>query len=96
MKIGPIDIKPAPAAPNTERKAVPASTRSGTAEASTKVDLSAAASLLAGAPVDASFDSKKVERITQAIREGKYHVDAEAIADKLLSNAQELLGPKKN
>jgi negative regulator of flagellin synthesis FlgM len=94
MKIGPIDIKSAPvatkSAPNADRKSDPK------AEPSTTVDFSAAASLLAGGAADPTFDAGKVERITQAIRDGKYHVDAEAIADKLLSNAEEFLGPKSN
>ena len=95
MKIGPFDIKPPPAPASIERKAAGAP-MPPTAEASTQVELSPAASLLAGAPADASFDAKKVERIAQAIRDGKFQVDAEAIADKLIANAQELLGRKPN
>ena len=41
---------------------------------------------------NADFDAEKVERIAQAIRDGKFKVNAEAIADKLIANAQELLG----
>jgi negative regulator of flagellin synthesis FlgM len=37
------------------------------------------------------FDSEKVNRIAQAIRDGKFTVNHEAIADKLIANAQELL-----
>lgn len=40
---------------------------------------------------EGSFDSAKVERISQAIREGKFTIDAGAIADQLISNARELL-----
>ena len=40
---------------------------------------------------NAEFDAAKVERVSNAIRDGKYQVNAEAIADKLISNAQELL-----
>jgi negative regulator of flagellin synthesis FlgM len=87
MKIGPIETKPVttPAAP--ERKAVGAA--GGPAEASAQVQLSPAAKGLDAA--DATFDAEKVERIAQAIRDGKFQVDAEAIADKLIVNAEELL-----
>jgi len=38
------------------------------------------------------FDAEKVQRISEAIRDGKFTVNADAIADKLIANAQELLG----
>lgn len=63
------------------------------AEASATVALSNTASqLLEG--VGASlpeFDTQKVSRISQAITERKFTVNAELIADKLIANAQELL-----
>jgi len=62
------------------------------ADASATVELSVAAASLSSAGANTEFDAEKVERITQAIREGKYIVNAEVIADKLISNAQELLG----
>lgn len=40
-----------------------------------------------GSPVD----STKVAAIKQAISEGRFSINAEAIADKLISSAQELL-----
>jgi len=62
-------------------------------EASTKIELSSTATaLLAGMPDDGSFDAEKVSRITQAITDGKFTVNAEAIADKLIANAREVLG----
>ena len=93
MKIGPLEPKPAVAPVSTERKGA-GSPLPPTAEASAKVELSPAASLLSGAAVDPSFDAAKVERIAQAIRDGKFTVNPEAIADKLIINAQELLGRK--
>ncbi len=92
MKIGPLDTKPAVTQP-AERKSS-ASGSSATAEPSAQVALSAAATALSTASADPAFDSSKVDRIAQAIRDGKYKVDAEAIADKLIYNAQELLGRK--
>jgi negative regulator of flagellin synthesis FlgM len=61
------------------------------ADPSAKVELSNAASLMAN-PSTADFDAEKVERISQAIADGSFQVNAEVIADKLIANAQELLG----
>ena len=93
MKIGPLDTKPPVAPASTERKSAGAP-MPPTAEASAQVALSPAASLLSSGAADATFDAKKVERLSQAIRDGKFTIDAEAIADKLIVNAQELLGRK--
>jgi negative regulator of flagellin synthesis FlgM len=62
-------------------------------EASAKVELSNAAARLAQ-PDGADFDAAKVERIAQAIRDGKFEVNAEAIADKLLASTREMLAPR--
>lgn len=91
MKIGPIDVKHTNAAVPSERKSTTAAV-SG-AESSAKVELSSQAALRGGEASRADFDSQKVERIAQAIREGKFQVNAEAIADKLIANARELLPP---
>ncbi len=93
MKIGPLDSKPVTAPAKTERKGAAAPAQPA-AEASAKVALSPEASALKGVSSDATFDSAKVERIAQAIRDGKFKVNPEAIADKLIVNAEELLGRK--
>jgi negative regulator of flagellin synthesis FlgM len=99
MKIGSFENKPiaATATPPavTERKAT-AAAAAPAAEASAQVDLSAAASAIssAGTSNDGSFDAGKVERIAQAIRDGNFKVNPEAIADKLIDNAKELLTRK--
>lgn len=93
MKIGPLDNKAAIASTSAERK--PAAGSSGTTarpEPSAKVELSTAAAVLARAQADGTFDTQKVERLAEAIRDGSFQVHAETIADKLLANAQELLG----
>ena len=59
---------------------------------STQVELSPEATMLSHASQDPSFDQAKVERIAQAIRDGSFSINPGAIADKLLSNAQEVLG----
>jgi negative regulator of flagellin synthesis FlgM len=99
MKIGSTDTKPVATPGGSDRKvSTPIKTDGGpaisTPEPSAKVKLSASASVLAAAEADPSFDTAKVDRIAQAIRDGKFEVNADAIADKLIQNAQELLGRK--
>jgi negative regulator of flagellin synthesis FlgM len=98
MKIGSFESKPVSATQVNERKG-PAGNASvkgvePAAEPSAQVALSPAASLLGKVSDDPAFDAAKVERIAAAIREGKYQINAEAIADKLIVNAEELLGRK--
>lgn len=91
MKIGPLESKPSTAQVASERKPAAATPGPAGSNASAHIELSSTVSALASGGVDASFDSAKVERIAQAIRDGKFEVDAEAIADKLIANAEELL-----
>ncbi|MBI5256471.1 MAG: flagellar biosynthesis anti-sigma factor FlgM [Burkholderiales bacterium] len=97
MKIGSLENKAAVSPTVTERKSAP--TQKGgsgnAAEPSAKVELSAGA-LMGAAEGDSTavFDAAKVQRISDAIRDGKFEVNAEAIADKLIANAHELLTPK--
>jgi len=70
-----------------------ASGEKNTPQASATLQLSSAATkLLSGVSEEGSFDAAKVDRISQAITEGKFTVNADAIADKLIANAQELMG----
>jgi negative regulator of flagellin synthesis FlgM len=94
MKIGPIAIEPNALPVSPERKPMPAAAPGARAQAepSAAVALSPAAKALSAASADPTFDSAKVERISEAIRQGRFTVDAEAIADKLISNAAEILG----
>lgn len=65
--------------------------------ASAQVAISSTAKLAASAGADdGSFDAAKVSRISKAISEGKFTVNATAIADKLVANAQELLSARAN
>ncbi|MGI4798000.1 MAG: flagellar biosynthesis anti-sigma factor FlgM [Janthinobacterium lividum] len=75
------------------RTGVKSSTSATTsADAGSTVALSSTAStLLSGTGGD--FDTEKVNRISAAIADGSYKINADAIADKLISNAQELLKP---
>jgi negative regulator of flagellin synthesis FlgM len=89
MKIGPIDIHTTATPAAGERKAT--SGPVSAAEPSARVELSSQAALNGPEASRADFDSEKVARIAQAIRDGKFQIDAEAIADQLIANAQDLL-----
>lgn len=105
MTIGSTTQKPqglptaTPAASPTATPATPrstaeiAATAAPGAEASAQVALSSTATtLLSDAQgAAAEFDSAKVERISRAIEQGEFKIDAGAIADKLIANAAELL-----
>ena len=82
-------------APADADKSTPAV--SGIAAVSTQVELSStAAALRSGSPTaSADFDVEKVNRISQSIADGSFTVNPEAIADKLISNAQELLSKRQ-
>ena len=89
MKIGPVDIHPAATPASAERKA--SSEPVQATEPSARVALSSQATVNGAEASRADFDSEKVERIAQAIRDGKFQINAEAIADQLIANAQDLL-----
>ena len=90
MKISHLDSTPPSGPPANERKAGPAGGVAG-AGASAKVALSSTAAHLVG-PNDHVFDAEKVTRISNAIRDGKYTINPDVIADKLIVNAKELVG----
>ena len=92
MKIGPLEPKPPGTAP-AERKSASQPIKAPPLP-STEVALSLTATHLSQPTTDPSFDTAKVDRIAGAIRDGKFTVNAEAIADKLIVNAEELLGRK--
>ena len=102
MKIGHPADKPlpapaagAPAAPNdVAAKATagtPAAAAAPSVDASATVALSSTASTLLAAGASAEFDADKVARIGASIADGSFKINPEAIADKLIANAQELL-----
>jgi negative regulator of flagellin synthesis FlgM len=100
MKIGHPADKPlpapsagTPAAPAEAAKASAGSQAAGTAQvdASATVALSSTASTLLSGGASGEFDADKVGRIASAIADGSFKINPEAIADKLIANAQELL-----
>jgi negative regulator of flagellin synthesis FlgM len=98
MKIGPADlplVSPAlsqgqAAAGATSAK--PAGAPAATTAPGTTVELSQAAATLRAEGSTPEFDADKVARISAAIAEGRFQVNPGVIADKLISNARELLG----
>ncbi len=98
MKIGTITSTVATNAIDTDRRTATQQTTTTSVSApvdddsSTQVELSPEATMLSHASEDPTFDHAKVERIAQAIRDGSFSINPGAIADKLLSNAQEVLG----
>ena len=98
MKIGHPADKPVaagtPAAADTAKagQAHAAAPTAAAADPSATVALSSTAATLLSGGASGEFDAEKVARISQAIADGSFRINAEAIADKLIANAQELLG----
>lgn len=99
MKIGqsadltiPVSQTPTPNAPKAGAEAA-ATAKSTASSAGVSVSVSTLARALEKPEVSASsdIDTAKVDKVKAAIQDGTFKVNAEAIADKLLSNAQELL-----
>ena len=90
MKISNLDNKIATLPPVSERKSAPGAGTSAQPQASATVDISSAAQL-AALGNEGNFDAAKVERVSQAIRDGSFKVNADTIADKLIQNAREQL-----
>ena len=90
MKIGPFEPRSIAAPASGDRKTNSASSATAP-KGSAEVSLSSLADMKLDPHGEGSFDAAKVERIAQAIREGKFTVNAGAIADQLIANAQELL-----
>jgi negative regulator of flagellin synthesis FlgM len=102
MKIGQPADKPlpaaaagtaAPAAADAAKTAAAAGPGQAapTVDASATVALSSTASTLLSGGTSGEFDADKVARVGQAIADGTFKINPEAIADKLIANAQELL-----
>ena len=53
------------------------------------------ASQLAASDSEPAFDAGRVAEIRQAIAEGKFSINAEAIADRLIASAKELVGSRQ-
>jgi negative regulator of flagellin synthesis FlgM len=98
MKIGKPADKPAAPAPVGPARTQPGETAKAqgatphAADPSAKVELSKTAATLLSSDNTSDFDADKVARIAQAITDGKFEINAEKIADRLIANAHEVLG----
>ena len=79
--------RPAGEQPTTTTTAV----AGGNESAQVKLSSTATTMLAGSNAASADFDAEKVQRITQAIADGSFRIDAGAIADKLIANAEEVL-----
>ena len=102
MKIGHPADKPLPApaaaagsaATDVARAgpgAAPVAAAAKAADASANVQISTTAAGLLSSGSAPEFDAAKVARMADAIAGGTFKVNPDAIADKLIANAQELL-----
>ncbi|MDW8468016.1 MAG: flagellar biosynthesis anti-sigma factor FlgM [Burkholderiales bacterium] len=95
MKIDGVGDGPKFERPVGSAPAVPAPPRE---RAEAKVSLSDLAVRLqqieAETEASAPFDAARVEEIKAAIREGRFKVNAEVVADRLIQSLKELLGPR--
>jgi negative regulator of flagellin synthesis FlgM len=99
MKIGSPADKPLPAAALGTPAAPAEAAKQGAVhaagaaavDASATVALSSTASTLLSTGGASEFDADKVARISAQIADGSFKVNPDAIADKLIANAQELL-----
>lgn len=60
-----------------------------------EVQLSVASAQLSTADDEQSFDSARVSEIKQAITEGRFTINAGAIADRLISSARQLVDSQR-
>ena len=83
--------------PQKTTQTATASATSGASSAGVAVTVSPLArTLVQASGVDVDIDETKVEAVRSAIENGTYVVNPEAIADKLLGNAQEMLNRTRN
>lgn len=86
----------APTPPAGTEAAAPAAAAKPTASAGVTVTLSSTSQAMSAAGNSSDvFNASKVEAMKQAIASGTFQVNAEAIADKMLSNAAEMLSTSR-
>lgn len=74
-------------------KTAPPAESAGGSGAATDVRLSSASAALNTQTAD--VDALRVQEIRQAIAEGRFEINASAIADRLINSARELIGSRR-
>ena len=69
--------------------------RKAPATTSDDVQLSSVATQLQSTDGEYAFDAARVAEIKQAISEGRFSINADAIADRLIASTKELLGSRR-
>lgn len=89
-------LRPDRVLPPSNEARTAAAKATGTVSETEKVQVSDLATKMAQleSRFGGEFDAKKVEEVRNAIAEGRFKVDAGAVADRLLASVGELLGRK--
>jgi negative regulator of flagellin synthesis FlgM len=96
-QVGASPPAPAPAGKNAPSPAATAQASAKSAGVAVTVSTQARSLEKVGRPdSDGDVDTAKVEAVRSAIEQGTYLVNPEAIADKLLGNAQEMFNRTQN
>lgn len=82
-------------APSTRAKPRPAGSDASGASASEDVKFSSLAEQFQSADAKPPFDSARVQEIKQAIAEGRFSINANAIADRLIDSARDLISAQR-
>jgi len=90
-----IDNSNKPVSTPLANSARPSSTGKPAATTGDDVRLSALSAQLAASGDEPVFDSARVSEIKQAISDGRFSINAGAIADRLIATAQELVDSKR-
>lgn len=88
-------LKPsAPGPASGSRARTPKAEAGAGSSSAAEVRLSSASAQLSGAGNDAPVDSSRVAEIKQAIAEGRFSINADAIAAGVLQTARDLVGKR--
>lgn len=88
-------INTAATAANVPARPRPGAAESSSSPASGEVRLSPLAGQVQAGEAQAPFDSERVQAIKQAIAEGRFSINAGAIADRLIDSARDLISSQR-